>query len=625
MPIDIEALLQPISEAQPCGSDLRNHPIYIQIREARRQEESLSQGVWAHDVKEADYALALKLSKEALTKRGKDLQVAAWMTEALVRQEGFAGLGQGLELISRLLDRYWDSVHPQMEEDGDLEMRATPLRWTGSQLDNAIRSVPLTKAKHNWYQYKQSRSIPTDEASKYDDVKGRARQDAIKDGQTTPEDFGKGFESTPLAFVTQVYDSIGGLLERVQALTEFCDEKFGDESPDFSPLRNTLEDVHTTVRVFFKQKGGKDAAELEAEQEAAEAVAEEVEEPAVFSEPQATFVEQQAAAPRRAASGGGIEPSSPEDAVDRLLAAARYLRKANPQGSGGYLIPRMLRWGELRATGGFPDPAVLAAPPSELRISLKRLASEGQWEQVGDLAETAAGQPCGRAWLDLQRYACNAAQFTGASEVMDAILAGLKSLLADLPQLLAWTLADDTPVANPETMAWMKERGVLKSPEPEPPPAPVAPPVQQEWYPPPEPVRASASHDGETAEPAPPDAYELAMQAAQSGNIEGALEILSRELAQEPCGRDRFLRKLQVAKLCVATGNQAVAEPVLKELAAEIDRRNLMEWEVAEVVAEPLALLYRCLDSAPEVAAEKRELYARICRLNPARAVRLPR
>jgi type VI secretion system protein ImpA len=121
MPIDIEALLQPISEAQPCGSDLRNHPVYIQIREARRQEESLSQGVWAHDVKDADYGLALKLSKEALTKRGKDLQVAAWMTEALVRQEGFAGLGQGMELISRLLDQYWDSVHPQMEEDGDLE------------------------------------------------------------------------------------------------------------------------------------------------------------------------------------------------------------------------------------------------------------------------------------------------------------------------------------------------------------------------------------------------------------------------------------------------------------------------------------------------------------------------
>src|ERR1035438_6965835 len=90
MPIDIEALLQPISDSHPCGADLRNHPIFIQIREARRQEENLAQGVWEHDVKEADYPLALKLSNEALTKRGKDLQVAAWTTEALLRLEGRA-------------------------------------------------------------------------------------------------------------------------------------------------------------------------------------------------------------------------------------------------------------------------------------------------------------------------------------------------------------------------------------------------------------------------------------------------------------------------------------------------------------------------------------------------------
>src|ERR1039458_581705 len=101
MPIDIEALLQPISESHPCGADLRNHPIFIQIREARRQEENLAQGVWEHDVKEADYPLALKLAKEALTKRGKDLQVAAWTTEALLRLEGFDGLRQGLRSEER--------------------------------------------------------------------------------------------------------------------------------------------------------------------------------------------------------------------------------------------------------------------------------------------------------------------------------------------------------------------------------------------------------------------------------------------------------------------------------------------------------------------------------------------
>jgi type VI secretion system protein ImpA len=630
MPIDIEALLQPISESHPCGADLRNHPVFIQIREARREEENLAQGVWEHDVKEADYALALKLAKEALTKRGKDLQVAAWTTEALLRLEGFDGLRQGLELMRRLLDTHWDSVHPQIDEDGDLEMRATPLRWAGSQLDSAIRSVPLTKGGHNWYQYKQSRAMPSEDAASSDPAKQAARADALGDGETPPEEFARGFESTPVAFFKQTYDTLTGLLEAVQALSEYCDEKFGEAAPDFGPLRTTLEDVQQTARVLLKQKGGSEGSEPaeggDAEAEPGETWQEE-ETAAAGGEAQADGTVPAAAAPRRRASGGGIEPSSPDDAIDRLLAASRYLRRENPDNSAGYLIPRTLRWGELRAAGAYADAAVLAAPPSDLRISLKRLAAEGAWDRVGDLAENAAGQPCGRAWLDLQRYACYACEFAGHDAVRDAILAGLKSLLADLPQVLQWTLADDTPAANLETMAWLKERGVLPGDQAEAKAAaaePVAPQAQPVWYPPPRPVRAASARE-EGAEPGPPDSYELAMQTAQSGNVEEALDILSRELAQEPCGRDRFLRKIQLAQLCLATGNETVAEPILQELSEEIDRRKLAEWELADVVAQPLTLLYRCLDRAPEAAAEKRGLYARICRLYPAGAVRLGR
>src|ERR1700681_2778993 len=99
MPIDLEALLQPISSDEPSGVDLRYRPVTDQIKEARRQEDDLVQGVWKREIKTADYVQVLKLSKEALTKQSKDLQIAAWMTEALARREGFAGLRQGLELI----------------------------------------------------------------------------------------------------------------------------------------------------------------------------------------------------------------------------------------------------------------------------------------------------------------------------------------------------------------------------------------------------------------------------------------------------------------------------------------------------------------------------------------------
>src|ERR1039457_6849000 len=276
MPIDIEALLQPIPGGLPCGADLRYHPISDQIKEARREEADISQGVWLTDVKAADYPLVLKLCKDALTKRGKDLQIAGWMTEALLHLEGFAGLRQGLQLIYRLLDTYWDSVYPQMDDDGDLELRATPLRWVGSQLDSAIRLVPLTKGGHNWYQYKESLTVANEEDARNDPARQAVRDEAIADGKLTPEDFDRGFEATPATFCKQVYDELGSLLEFVATLQEFCNEKFGDASPEFRPLRVTLEEVHQTARILIKKKGISDAPDEEAEAAPAEEAASDV-------------------------------------------------------------------------------------------------------------------------------------------------------------------------------------------------------------------------------------------------------------------------------------------------------------------------------------------------------------
>ena len=57
---------------------------------------------------------------------------------------------------------------------------------------------------------------------------------------------------------------------------------------------------------------------------------------------------------------------------------------------------------------------MLEAPPTEVRQKLKRLAQEGQWEEVLNTAETAMAMPCGRGWLDLQRYVVRACEELGS-------------------------------------------------------------------------------------------------------------------------------------------------------------------------------------------------------------------
>src|SRR5689334_21302129 len=98
-----DELLDPISGESPGGIALRYDPVYDKIKEARREAED----AWGGEPKKADWNLVVKLSKEALAKRSKDLQIAAWLTEALVRRQGYAGLRDGLGLLDGMLDRYW--------------------------------------------------------------------------------------------------------------------------------------------------------------------------------------------------------------------------------------------------------------------------------------------------------------------------------------------------------------------------------------------------------------------------------------------------------------------------------------------------------------------------------------
>jgi type VI secretion system protein ImpA len=176
---------------------------------------------------------------------------------------------------------------------------------------------------------------------------------------------------------------------------------------------------------------------------------------------------------------------------------------------------------------------------------------------------------------------------------------------------------DGTAAANRETLAWLAEEII-----PPPPPPPAPPSAEAEApCPPAEPVVSLADeNDGQPVIGAP-DVNELAMQAARQGRTEEAIAMLATAAAQERSGRARFHRKVQLAGICMATGNESIAHPILEELSGEVERRQLEEWESPENVAQPLALLYKCLVKLDRSVEERQKVYDRICRLDPAAAL----
>jgi type VI secretion system protein ImpA len=102
------------------------------------------------------------------------------------------------------------------------------------------------------------------------------------------------------------------------------------------------------------------------------------------------------------------------------------------------------------------------------------------------------------------------------------------------------------------------------------------------------------------------------------------VQLLMRDAAQQPSGRARFQRRLQIAQMCASAGQDKVAYPVLEELVKEIDDRRLEEWEASDMIAPPLALLLRYLDEAGNTTTRE-AVFARLCRIDPIAAMDVSR
>src|SRR5687768_5166029 len=105
--IDLEALLTPISEDQPSGESLQYSGLFDEIREAKRADKDVDQGQWQTELKVANYRQVINLAVPALTTQTKDLQITAWLSEALTKEHGFAGLRDALALMRGLQENFW--------------------------------------------------------------------------------------------------------------------------------------------------------------------------------------------------------------------------------------------------------------------------------------------------------------------------------------------------------------------------------------------------------------------------------------------------------------------------------------------------------------------------------------
>jgi len=597
-----EDILHPIPGENPGGADLRYDPVYDKIKEARREEDDLAQGDWKRERKVADWPLTSKLCEEAIATRSKDLQLAAWLTEAAIRLRGFTGILEGFALIEATVGQYWDNLYPELE-DGDAEFRATPLDWLSNQVITLVRNLPLTKDGISYLKYKESREVGYEDPIGSDSAK-EARKARLEEGKMSAETFDEAFTQTPKPFYVALDAQLVRVLAQTQTLTVGCNEKFGDFTPSFTRFRQAVEEFKQANKILLDKKREIEPDPIEEEKPGAHEGAHAEGEAAVAAGPGYNI-----------AVFTGTEPANRRALIESIVNAAAQLRQLDPTNPGSYLMLRGLRFGELRAAAAKGEMRSLEAPPTEVRRQLRVYLLDQKWKELLELTEASLALPASRAWLDLHRMTCEA--FIGLGPEYDgvaaAIRAELRTLLRDVPEIRGAILMDDTPACNSQTLAWLDDLAD-------------------------DPAALAESSDGESepviaathakASPLPwrkrmADPFRIAVEALRRGDKPKALEIMRNEIESQPSARGKFLRQVQVAELCVQANAKEIAQPFLEEIKGKIAEFRLAEWEDRGVILPALVDLYLYHEDTMESSADRARIFQQICRLDPVRALSL--
>jgi type VI secretion system protein ImpA len=339
--LELEALLRPVSDDSPCGVNLRLEAgdLTFQRIEEMRQEVDPALDPEGRG-RSADWKGVVEECTAALTERTKDLELAAYLVQGVVQQEGFAGLRSGLELIRALLEAFWENLYPGYDEGEIVEaIRARPLTWLGTSQDflDAVKRVPLSEpiggTPYGWFDYEQSRRVDS-AGTKADQT---AYNELLEAGLITGEQWRSSLAATPPERLGAIVEAIRGCRDELRRLEAACVERFDEDPPNFVELANLLDDCVDHIEAHLSGQGA--AAEGDGAAPPAAAAA--------------------GGTPTAPAGGGGAAVGGPITSRDQayrvLREVAQYLRRTEPHSPVAVLIDRAIRWGDMNFEKLFED------------------------------------------------------------------------------------------------------------------------------------------------------------------------------------------------------------------------------------------------------------------------------
>jgi type VI secretion system protein ImpA len=269
---DLAALLAPIPGDAPVGVDLRGdaspQSLYYRLRDARADARASERAAESEDplsVPPPEWRTIRDLGIEALAGHSKDLEIAGWLTEALLRSDELRGFTAGIRLMTGLVEDFWDDLYPLPDEDG-IATRVRPVAGLNGQsgegtLGPALRRVPLflrlDGSPMPFWQFEQSENLARS-------ADAEIRQRRIDAGVLPFEAVENEARAAGAAHFAVLKAEARSAADAWRALAAALDARAGDDAPPTTRVSELLERIAEAADRFAPGEGEAATADVSA-------------------------------------------------------------------------------------------------------------------------------------------------------------------------------------------------------------------------------------------------------------------------------------------------------------------------------------------------------------------------
>jgi type VI secretion system protein ImpA len=318
--MDPEVLLLSKSDDAPSGENLEYETVFTEMELAALPIEEQQVGDAKTEGQEPDYREVIDKAQKVL-EQSHDLRAAVFLADAILHTEGLTGFADVTTVIRGHLERFWDTCHPELDEDDDHDptMRVNAIQGLCGQPDGMAGPSPAYRSLR--------RSALTDSRGfgrfSMRDIEASEGQITLPAGETAPDTatISAAFQDTDGEVLARNMAAVRTASENIRAISAVFDDKTPGQGPELDPLVKLLDQMSKRLGEYTSAS---EAAAPDEPVEGADA-------PAPVAEPAAASAQAQGAIASRA---------DVTNALDRIIG---YYRQHEPSSPVPILLERAKR------------------------------------------------------------------------------------------------------------------------------------------------------------------------------------------------------------------------------------------------------------------------------------------